>query len=139
METLRALAEALERCHYRSVRDQRVDAADDLPDIAIYRATVEDLQQVDLLVAKTDFEVQALVRAVPVDVGGLQVPVVTPEDLVVYKLLANRTRDRDDVRAVIQTQRRTSRAFDWSHVETWCAYWGIDARAKSLRDELGEP
>jgi predicted nucleotidyltransferase len=139
LDTLRMLTEALERRRYHAVRSQRVDSADDLPDIEIFRTADEDLRQVDLLLAKTDFEAQALARAVLVDISGLKVPVVTPEDLVVYKLLAHRTRDRDDVRAVIRTQMRTTRPFDWNHVERWSAFWGIEERARELRTEMESP
>jgi hypothetical protein len=81
--------------------------------------------------ATTDLEV--LRRAVDVDVGGLHVPIASPEDIVVYKLLADRPRDREDIRAVLRTQARAGRPFDWDHVERWAAFWRIADRLRALR------
>jgi hypothetical protein len=46
-------------------------------------------------------------RAVEVDVGGVLVPVISPEDLIVTKILAGRPKDMEDVRAVINERRAT--------------------------------
>lgn len=55
----------------------------------------------DLVVARDSLELTFLERARPVDIGGLVVPVITPEDLVIAKLFAGRPRDLEDVRAVL--------------------------------------
>lgn len=44
---------------------------------------------------------EVLCRAVPTEVAGQMVPVVTVEDLVILKLLWNRTKDRADVQALL--------------------------------------
>ena len=77
-----------------------------------------------------------IARAERVAIGPCDIPVVSPEDLVVYRLLADRPRDREDVRAVLRTQARTARAFDWRHVERWAAFWQIGDRLDRLRASL---
>lgn len=129
---------ALAGLGYRTVRDQRADPADDLPDIKILRREDAELRQVDILVAKTPFEEEVLRRAVLVEVGSIEVPVATPEDLIVYKLLADRPRDREDVRAVVRTQARSGRPLDWDHVERWARFWRIEDRLHLLRDALAD-
>ena len=57
----------------------------------------------DLVVARDSLEMAFLDRAKLVDVGRLEVPMITPEDLVIAKLFANRPRDLEDVRAVLGT------------------------------------
>ncbi len=57
----------------------------------------------DLVVARDSLEMAFLDRAKTVDIGGLKVPMITPEDLVIAKLFANRPRDLEDVRAVLGT------------------------------------
>jgi len=57
----------------------------------------------DLVVARDSLENAFLDRARLVDVGGLEVPLITPEDLVIAKLFASRPRDIEDVRAVLGT------------------------------------
>jgi hypothetical protein len=58
--------------------------------------------------------------------------------LVVYKLLADRPRGRDDVRAVLRTQRRAARSFDWARVERWAEFWQIAERLHRLRADLAD-
>ena len=77
-----------------------------------------------------------IARAERVAIGPCDIPVVSPEDLVVYRLLADRPRDREDVRAVLRTQARTARAFDWGHVERWAGFWQIGDRLDRLRASL---
>jgi len=47
------------------------------------------------------FEREALNRADKLDLGGVTAPVARAEDLVVYKVVAWRDRDRDDVRRLL--------------------------------------
>lgn len=54
----------------------------------------------DVVLAGPGLEEQFLERAVPVDVGTV-VPFISPEDLIVTKLLAGREKDVDDVRGVL--------------------------------------
>lgn len=132
------LEQTLGSLGYRCVRRQQADPADPLPDILVFRSQVAEPRQVDLLVAKTAFEVEVLRRAVTVQMGGTALPVATPEDLVIYKLIANRPRDRDDIRAVARTQQRAGRSIDWGHVDRWVKYWGLADRLSALRRELEE-
>ena len=132
-DALAAADAALAALGFRCVRRQQAQAADALPDLLVYRRDAGEPRQVDLLVAKTAFEEEALRRAVAVDLPGARIPAATPEDLIVYKLLADRPRDRDDVRAILATQERAGRAIDWAHVERWCAYWEIGDRLARLR------
>lgn len=56
---------------------------------------------VDLGLAWLPFERQALERASIVDFGGVPVRVATPEDLIIYKAVAWRDRDRADVERLL--------------------------------------
>jgi hypothetical protein len=132
-----AVEAALAALGYSCARRQQVDVEDDLPDVLVFRGSDPRLRQVDLLVAKTEFEREALSRGVEVELGGVLAPVATPEDLMVYKLIADRPRDREDLRAVFRTQSRAGRTFDWSYVEKWARYWELAERLAVLRAELG--
>jgi predicted nucleotidyltransferase len=134
--TLVAIGGTLESLGYSRVREQRAEPGDSLPDIVIFRAEATELRQVDVLVAKTAFEEDVLRRAETVTVEELRLPVASPEGLVVYKLLADRPRDREDIRAILRTQIRTARSFDWSYVERWSEFWQIRDRLDRLRAEF---
>jgi hypothetical protein len=60
-------------------------------------------------------------------------PVVTPEDLIVYKLIAGRPRDFADAEEIARARRVAGTALDWSYVENWCIAWGIEDRLATLR------
>lgn len=56
---------------------------------------------VELILAYLPFERSALERAELVDFGGVTVPAATAEDLIVYKTVAWRDRDRSDVERLL--------------------------------------
>jgi Nucleotidyl transferase of unknown function (DUF2204) len=55
----------------------------------------------EISLAFSSFEQEALERAVEVDFGGVRIPVAVPEDLVIYKALAWRDRDRYDIEQLL--------------------------------------
>lgn len=55
----------------------------------------------DVVLAGPGLEDLFLDRAVPIDVAGTLVPFISPEDLIVTKLLAGREKDIEDVRGVL--------------------------------------
>lgn len=132
-EALERIEQALKRLGYERVRSHRADPTDELADLIVLRAPTGSLRQVDLLIAKTAFETQVLQRAIPMEVGGVTLPVATLEDLIVYKLVADRTRDREDIDAILRTQLRTGRKIDWAHIERWAGFWGVSERLTELR------
>jgi uncharacterized nucleotidyltransferase DUF6036 len=56
----------------------------------------------DVVLAGPGIEEQFLDRAQVLDFGGVEVPVMSPEDLVVTKVLAGRPKDRDDVAGILR-------------------------------------
>jgi Nucleotidyltransferase of unknown function (DUF6036) len=65
----------------------------------VHRATELPL---DVVFAGPGLEDDFLDRARTVDLAGMMVPVISPEDLVVTKLLAGRAKDVEDVRTILQ-------------------------------------
>jgi hypothetical protein len=55
----------------------------------------------DVVLASPGIEDTFIERAVRVEIEGLSVPVASPEDLIVMKVLAGRPKDREDVRTVL--------------------------------------
>ena len=55
----------------------------------------------DIVLGGPGLEDDFLARAVRVDVGGVTVPVLTAEDLIVTKVLAGRSKDVEDIRGVL--------------------------------------
>ena len=61
----------------------------------------------ELILAYLPFERSALERAVPVDFGGVTIPAATAEDLIIYKAVAWRDRDRSDVERLLALHGRS--------------------------------
>jgi hypothetical protein len=55
----------------------------------------------DVVLAGPGLEVDFLARAVQIDIGGVAVPFISPEDLIVTKMIAGRPKDLDDVRGIL--------------------------------------
>jgi hypothetical protein len=58
----------------------------------------------DLVIAGPGLEEEFLRRAVPHQIEGVSVPVASPEDMVVMKILAARPKDFEDVVSILTTQ-----------------------------------
>jgi hypothetical protein len=54
----------------------------------------------DVVLAASGLEEDFLERAVPTNVGGVTVPLISPSDLLIAKILAGRPKDIDDSRAL---------------------------------------
>lgn len=57
---------------------------------------------VDVVLAGPGLEQQFLSRAIVTTIGSAEVPVMSPEDVVVTKLLAGRPKDLEDVRGIVR-------------------------------------
>ena len=74
--------------------------------------------RLDLLIAKTPFEHQAVARANEHAGRDAVLRVVRLEDLLVYKLIANRSKDWNDIEALVEEQSDRRGSIDWHHVRT---------------------
>lgn len=59
---------------------------------------------VDLVCGGPGLEMEFLANARRIDVAGLEIPVISPEDLVIAKVLAGRPKDMEDAESVVLEQ-----------------------------------
>ena len=59
---------------------------------------------VDLVFGSLPFEKEAAIRAKWVDLGGVAIPLSSPEDLIIMKAVAHRPRDLEDIAAILAAQ-----------------------------------
>jgi hypothetical protein len=79
--------------------------------------TVPGGSEADLGLGLPGFEEEVVTRAVPYDLGdGRLVRLCSAEDLIVYKALAGRPRDVDDIEGIIARQ---ARALDVTYIRRW--------------------
>lgn len=82
---------------------------------------------VDLQVAKTEYQEEIIRRAVVTSDDGIAV--ATPEDVVVLKLIANRSVDNKDLLNLAELPN-----LDWAYIERWAATWQVEDRLQEVRD-----
>ena len=78
----------------------------------------------DLFIADSPYQHELVSRSVPVTVEDFKVSMVTPEDLVLLKLLADRPRDRIDVEDLLFTLGE----LDVDYLRTWAAEIDVATR-----------
>jgi hypothetical protein len=113
------------------------DAADPLPDVAIFYSSGDPPVRIDVFVAKTDFERVVVATAREADVLGMGVRLAAPEASIIYKLLAQRRRDLDDVEGIFEARQAAGETLDWQFLEDWVAAWGIADRLQPYRLKYG--
>jgi len=75
----------------------------------------------DLLLAKIPYQQEALQRARASASAAGSFRVLSPEDVVIHKLIAYRHRDRADLHEIL----RSRTPLDRQYVERWCEFWDI--------------
>ena len=83
--------------------------------------------RIDIIFGALPFEKDALVRAVEVKVGNSFIKFCTAEDLILFKIISERSKDLEDVRNLLWYQRDN---LDYSYLEP---------RIKELSDLLDRP
>lgn len=119
------LVRAFERVGYRTEREYGRDQPSG-PDF-IRLVSGDDLEIVELQTAKTDFQRRVVDRAVRQADGA---HVATPEDLIVLKLIAYRSKDQIDLEGLAQLA-----DLDWQYIEQQCSEWDVLERLRELRGE----
>jgi hypothetical protein len=96
--------------------------------------------QVDLLFADSEYQRQALTRRVPATLPGLglEISVLSCEDLILHKLLAGRLLDKADVIALLRANRA---ALDLVYLQSWIDRLRLTAEWSPLWHEAfaGDP
>jgi len=107
------------------LRTEQSDPPEQYPSLVVLeRAGI----RLDLLVAKTEFEHQAVARAIDVVSKDAVLRVVRLEDLLVYKLIASRSKDWNDIEALVEEQNRRKSSIDWRHVREQLRPFGRKAQ-----------
>lgn len=117
------------------IRKQRPGDGE-VPELLLLCGRVDSSLRLDLLVASTPFEDSVLSRRRRVRMAGADVWVASPEDLLVYKLVAGRPRDLVDVEDVATTQKLAGATLDWDYVNYWTEAFGVADRARTLREKI---
>ncbi|MEX2091852.1 MAG: nucleotidyltransferase [Pirellulales bacterium] len=109
-----------------------VDRIKDMPLLKLRRYIRGESLDVDLFIAESEFQAEVIKRRSRVDADGRILWVVSPEDLVLLKLLAGRPRDLGDVADVLFMQGK----LDDVYMRRWARELGIGEQLKTALAEL---
>jgi hypothetical protein len=94
----------------------------------------DGLRAADVFLATDAFQKSALARRRRVELEeGFHADVISPEDLLLYKLVAYRNKDRAAIERLLAIQS----ALDWEHVRRWAARLGVTSRLEEALREAG--
>jgi hypothetical protein len=92
------------------------------------------LRAADIFLATDAFQKSALSRRRPVELAeGFRTSVIAPEDLLLYKLVAWRAKDRAAIERLLAVQSN----LDWAYVRDWAGRLGVSPRLEEARRESG--
>ena len=102
-----------------------VDRVADLPLIK-FRSYLDGGHGVDIdvFLAESPFQKSVILRRQPLEVDGTKSWIVSPEDLILLKLIANRPRDLSDIGDILFTQG----SLDTEYLRLWATNLGIAER-----------
>lgn len=111
------------------------------PVLIVSIAVLPDVK-VDFLIAVPGYEEEVLARAQSFHFGEMTLPVCSPEDFIIHKVIADRSKDWADVEGVLIEQRER---LDQEYIRTWLAQFAEIlerpdwlARYESLVQQLGD-
>ena len=105
-----------------------VDQVAGMPLVRVGRYIEGKSIDVDLFLAESRFQQELLARAKPEQIDDLMVSIVTPEDLVLLKLLAHRPRDLADIGDIFFVQG----TLDEPYLKHWAAELGVSERLDAV-------
>lgn len=79
----------------------------DDPLAGVVRVEVAGEREVDVVVGRTAWQSEAIGRAEPVRLAGVVIPVVTPADLILFKLYAGGAQDAWDIEQLLGSAERS--------------------------------
>ncbi|HVS10560.1 MAG TPA: hypothetical protein VMS76_11865 [Planctomycetota bacterium] len=110
-----------------------VDILDGLRKVAVGCFDSGSVWQIDIFPATTPFVRSAFDRRVPAAVDGRKTSFVSPEDFLLFKLLADRSKDRLDIEELLFI----CGPLDLEYLRRWAEHLGIPERLDRTLRESG--
>ena len=98
-----------------------VDRVQELPVLKLRRYIRDESLDVDLFLVEGDFLIEVMNRRSKLDAEGKVLWVVSPEDLILFKLMAGRPRDWGDIADVFFIQS----SLDTQYMRQWATKLGV--------------
>jgi len=93
-----------------------------LPIWSLWTGRKSERIYVDLFLAQQAYQNKALERRIRVPFSRIKIPVLSAEDLLLHKLLSDRTMDRADVEGLLEA---AGPKLDWRYLRRWSRELGV--------------
>jgi len=105
------------------------------PEGWLLRVSHPEYGHMDLIASETPYQVEALRRARRVDLDdGVSASVLSPEDVIIHKLIADRAKDDADIEDILQTEP----SLDWDYLNRWFDAWDLKERFEKIAARMRE-
>ena len=105
------------------------------PEGTMLRIDHPDLGAADLVAVEIEYQRTALQRArQETFTGGIVARVLSVEDVVIHKLIANRLQDDADIASILDANPH----LDHDYLDRWIRVWGVGDRLEAIRERMQE-
>jgi hypothetical protein len=87
---------------------------------------------IDISFGALIFEKECIDRAITIEAGGITLRLPSPEDLVIMKAVAHRTRDLIDIEAILQTHLQ----FNFAYVKKWLSEFATTLEMPEILEDV---
>ena len=87
---------------------------------------------VDITIGKLPFEKEVIARAVWLDIRRIRLPLPAPEDLIIMKAIAHRTRDMADIESILDTHSK----LNLQRIRRWVGEFSTAIDMPEILDDL---
>lgn len=99
------------------------------PEGWLLRVSHAEFGHLDVIASETPYQEEALRRSRVVELGhGRSAPVLSPEDVIVHKLIADRAKDDADIEDILQADL----ALEWDYLDRWIDAWQLRGRYERI-------
>lgn len=106
-----------------------------VPDGWLLRVSHPEFGYMDLIASETPYQDEALRRSPAVDLGeGSSAHVLSVEDVMIHKLIANRAKDDADVEDILRNF--PSPSLDWEYLDRWFDAWNLRGRFERIEERM---
>lgn len=130
-ERIEQFVDLLVSAGFRVVREQAKGSPSGPDFVRLERDGTADA--IDVAVSKTEFQDLVVSRAIRN--GREALPIATAEDLLIMKLIANRSKDHEDIFRLLESWPQ----MDWDYTEHWAAFWHVSDTLAELRERASRP
>lgn len=114
----------------------RIMGYDNLPDLIELRKKRGDLEiRVDIMLAKIPYQEKVMERKVMLKIFDTEIPFISPEDLIIHKLIANRPIDIQDVENIFRFNYKN---LDIEYLKKWAKEWEIEESLNKMIEKFSK-